>query len=89
MSEKHEGIADPAIYYCFVDFEPNNPTVHVIPSGVVANAVKLDYEIWLRTPGRNGQAHNPNKLRRLKPKMLGMDENWMDEYLENWNSFID
>jgi hypothetical protein len=38
MSEKHETVTDHRIFYCFVNFEPENPTVHVVPAAVVADA---------------------------------------------------
>jgi hypothetical protein len=85
MSEKHEQISSPSIFYCFVNFEPTSPTVHVIPSSVVAEALRVDHQVWLETPGKLGQAHQPTKLRRLRPKMRGQDGDWMQTYLENWD----
>ena len=84
MSEKHETIRDSNLFYCFVDFEPENPTVHVIPSAVVADVIKKDHEIWLATPGKNGQPHNDTTLRRVKPVSAGIGERWMAPYLEAW-----
>ena len=86
MSEKHEKIRDSNLYYCFVNFEPAHPSVYVVPSKVVADAIKADYRVWLDTPGSKGKPHKPNKLRRLKPNMSVMPIGWMDEYLENWES---
>ena len=84
MGEKHELPTDRRLFYCFVDFEPVHPTVHVIPANVVADALRRDHEIWLKTPGRGGKAHRDHSMRRLRPEMYSMPENWMDEYLENW-----
>lgn len=88
MGEKHEEIVDSSIFYCFVNFDPESPTVHVIPSAIVAEAIRVDHQTWLETPGKNGQAHKPTKLRRLRPKMWGMPENWMDGYFEAWDIFL-
>jgi hypothetical protein len=88
MGEKHEHIVDDSILYCFVDFQPASPTVHVIPSRVVASALRADHQTWLDTPGKYGQAHKPTKLRRLRPKMWCMDEGWMDQYFEAWDQFL-
>jgi hypothetical protein len=85
MGEKHETVTDDNLFYCFVDFQPDQPTVHVIPARVVAYVVKNDHQLWLNTPGKKGQAHNPTKLRRIKPSVVSMPEGWMDEYLENWD----
>jgi hypothetical protein len=88
MSEKHENQDQADLFFCFVDFEPETPTVHVIPAKVVSEVVKVDHEIWLSQPGRNGQAHNPNPMRRIRPASNGMPEGWMNKYLENWSQII-
>jgi len=89
MSEKHETQTEEDLYFCFVNFEPSSPTVHVIPAAVVAEIIKKDHQIWLGTPGKQGQAHNPSQMRRIKPKSSGQEEGWMDEYLENWSQITD
>ena len=88
MSEKHETIVDKDIFYCFVNFEPEHPIVHVVPAAVVAEAVRVDHQTWLDTPGRNGQPHRPNKMRRIRPGQLVLPSNWMDRYLEAWDEFL-
>jgi hypothetical protein len=87
MQEKHEHVVDESIIYCFVDFQPASPTVHVIPSKIVAAALKNDHQTWLDTPGKYGQSHKPTSMRRLRPKMSGMSDGWMDEYFEAWSQF--
>ena len=89
MSEKHEGITDPRIFYCFVNFEPEHPTVHVIPAAVVARVIQEGHQMWLDTPGRNGQPHKPTKMRRITPRAAIMPEGWMNTYLEAWDQFLD
>jgi len=85
MGEKHEEQIEEDLVFCFVDFEPEYPTVHVIPAKIVAETIKQDHQIWLDTPGKNGKPHNPTTFRRLKPNSNGKELGWMDEYLENWN----
>jgi hypothetical protein len=87
MSEKHESIISDEIIYCFVNFEPEFPTVHVVPSAVVADAITREHRIWLDTPGKNGQPHKENSMRRIRPKQVGMPEGWMNQYLEAWEQF--
>ena len=84
MQEKHEHEIQEDLFYCFVDFEPENPKVFVLPSSVVAKAIETDHQLWLAAPGKNGQPHNPTKLRRLKPSMRGQENGWLDKYLEGW-----
>lgn len=88
MSEKHDTITDTNIFYCFVNFEAQHPVVHVIPAFIVAQAVRVDHQTWLDTPGKNGLAHNPTKMRRIRPAMSGAPEGWMDRYLEAWEQFL-
>lgn len=89
MSEKHETQTEEDLFFCFVNFEPTSPTVHVIPAAVVAEVIKKDHQIWLDTPGKQGQAHNPTPMRRIRPKPFGQEDNWMDEYLENWSQITE
>lgn len=88
MQVKHESIKDENLFYCFVDFEPAQPTVHVIPSSVVADVISKDHQIWLDTPGRTGQAHNDTPIRRVKPNSLGLGNGWMPKYLEAWELLL-
>jgi hypothetical protein len=88
MSEKHEEQVDEDLFFCFVDFEPSSPTVHVLPARVVAETLRVDHQIWLDTPGRKGQAHNPTKMRRLRPNSNGKESGWLNAYLENWDLIL-
>ena len=85
MQEKHESQTEADLFFCFVDFEPDQPRVFVMPAAIVAEAISLDHSTWLATPGKNGQAHNETKFRRLRNNSLGKEEGWLDEYLERWD----
>jgi hypothetical protein len=85
MQEKHESQTESNLFFCFVDFEPDQPRVFVMPAAVAAEAIRLDPSTWLSTPGKNGQAHNETKFRRLRDNSLGKQEGWLDEYLEKWD----
>lgn len=85
MRAKHEAMIEDNLFYCFVDFEPREPVVFVVPSKVVADSIAEDHRIWLATPGKKGQAHNDHDMRRVRPKMASMPDDWMVQYLENWD----
>lgn len=85
MSKKHEEQSQSNLFYCFVDFQPDAPTVYVVPSSVVADALTRDHRVWLKTPGRGGKAHKDHDMRRLRPDMYSMLEDWILEYRENWD----
>ena len=85
MNEKHEKIKDADLFYCFVNFEPDHPTVHVLPAVVVAATLELDNALWLAAPGKHGQPRNENSMRRLRAECLGTEPGWLDQYLESWD----
>jgi len=85
MQEKHESQTESDLFFCFVDFEPAQPRDFVIPAAVAAEAIRLDHSTWLATPGKNGQAHNETKFRRLRDNSLGQQEELLNEYLDEWD----
>lgn len=91
MSQKHEQIKEDNIWYCFVDFAPESPTVYVVPSSLVAKIVTEENETWMRTPGKGGKRHNENEMRHILPKysyeVPSAPDGWMQEYLERWDYF--
>jgi len=89
MGVKHESMDDPDLFYAFVDFQPEQPTVHVVPSGLVAKVIREGHQHWLDTPGKNGQAHNATDFRRFEENAYGMPEGWLEQYLENWQQLLD
>jgi len=98
MKEKHELISEDNLYYCFVDLPEDShsaPTVYVLPSKVVAEALYQVHKVWLATPGKKGQAHKQTEMRRLLPdysKTIKVDnpvikkysKGWLEKYKENW-----
>lgn len=84
MNEKHEGIHDEDLFYCFVDLKPVDSSVHVVPALVVAKALTEGHAKWLATPGRDGREHRATAMRQIRPNNPVMPPNWMDPYLENW-----
>jgi hypothetical protein len=85
MNEKHELLTDDHdLFFCFVDFEHPDPRVWVVPAPTVADVIKSGHQRWLDTPGRNGQPHNPTKMRQMLDPKLGSEDGWMHQYLEAW-----
>lgn len=89
MKQKHEEINDKDMFYCFVDFEQQNPNIYVIPAEKVAKVVKQSHATWLARPGKNGKSHNDSDMRRIRNSygwpVESAPDGWMDEYLENWS----
>ena len=88
MGLKHESISEKDLFYTFVNLELTNSQVWVVPSKIVANVVTDSHAEWLRTPGKNGQKHNPTDMRRIMndygPAFKSIKPGWMDKYLEAW-----
>lgn len=92
MHEKHEHIKGARLFYAFVDMEPDVPAVYLVPSAVVADVVRRSHEIWLKTPGKKGQQHNPTPLRRINPAyqcpVPGLASDWLEQYREAWDQLL-
>ncbi len=87
MSNKHEKIIDPNLFYCFVSIEKNthNFAFYIIPSSVVAKFISESHVYWLRG----------DKLRKdtsMRSFMLGksgevykIDMPILDNYKDRWD----
>lgn len=70
MSEKHETIIDPNLFYCFVAIKQETHIFRffIVPSAVVANYVKVQHEYWLNSSAAEVRE---TTLRRFR---IGLDE---------------
>lgn len=77
LSKKNEGLIGNNIFYVFVSLnELDNPEYHIVPSRVVADTIKKDYEQWLGQVGENGQKHNDTSLRSFYDKESKFKDKW-------------
>ena len=92
MSQKHEDVREALYVYCLVDFGTHldaAPRCWVMPSAIVADALVVSYQTWLRKPGKGGKPHKDYPGRRLRPDYtdIGLHAHgpgWMDAYAGNW-----
>ena len=78
LSVKNESIEGDNIVYFFVSLnELDEPEYHIVPSKIVAKTIKKEHAEWLATPGRQGQQHNDNPIRKFSDSE--------DIYLNNWD----
>ena len=78
LGVKNENIVGDNIMYIFVSLnEFDIPAYHIVPSKVVSETVKKSHQEWLNTPGKRGQKHNDNPMR----KFSDID----DKYLNRWD----
>jgi hypothetical protein len=95
MKAKHEQIRSDRLFYCFVDFgrmPTDRPSVHVLPSALVADVLVASHRHWLATPGKNGQPHKDGPMRRLLPdysrlyrgKNCPYPKGWLEPHRDAW-----
>ncbi len=59
---------------------------YIIPSAQMSKNVALAHEQWLSTPGRDGQAHNPNKVRTVHLPPYKSFSGWsIARYKNRWD----
>ncbi|MBK9002189.1 MAG: aspartate ammonia-lyase [Myxococcales bacterium] len=65
LSKKSEELKSPTLFYVLVNLGGLGelPKFHIVPSKVVAKAVRESHEAWRRKPRRDGTAHKDNSLR--------------------------
>jgi hypothetical protein len=90
MKPKHEELSSPNLFYVFVDFgiADSSAKCWVIPSAVVADALRTTHQAWLAAPGKNGRPHKDSLVRRLVPHYKILEARyplgWLDQYHEAW-----
>ena len=99
MSQKYETLAEPGLVYVFVALD-DPPICYIIPSRIVADVLRTSHQVWLRSPGRRGQAHKDTPARslladysRLHPVddegrafVATHSDGWLDQYCECWQA---
>jgi hypothetical protein len=78
MSAKHERIAGPRLFFCFVVLQGpcTLPLFFIVPSSYVAEYVREQHQYWLRTRTR---AVNPTGMRQFRIRTsdpFGFKDNW-------------
>ena len=84
MSQKHVKPID-NLYYCFVQMskDSSDTEIYIVDSHTVAKVIKVSHQIWLKTPGRNGKAHNDTPMR-----VLGRDNKIAVGKHQNYQEFL-
>lgn len=88
MNVKHERFEQPRSLYAFVDLKADSPVVYIVPSRVVARFLRRSHKRWLAAPGKMGQPHKDNPMRRLASTSLDLpdyEEGWLERYRERWD----
>lgn len=86
MNKKSEGVFSDSLFYVFVDLKPEQiPDFYVVPSKVVAEYIKQDYETYMKKPIRKGkrkdEPHKKTDMRTFEIK----DEKDIPKYFNKWD----
>lgn len=90
MSEKHETIDDPSLFYCFVIIwqRTKKSRFFIIPSRVVARYVREQHQLWLTEKRKEGKRVKDSKMRNLRigfeGKKYPIPTPTAEEYEDNW-----
>lgn len=64
MSVSSEKVFSDNLFYVLVNIKGTQmPDYFIVPSKVVAERIKSDYEQWISTPGKKGQQRNETTMR--------------------------
>ena len=78
LNEKAETYYARNLFYVFVSLKGDRvrPDYYVVPSKVVADYVRSNHKEWLAAPGRKGQRHKDNPIRKFSDHR--------GKYLDKW-----
>lgn len=78
LSEKAERLYADNLFYVFVNLKSpeERPDFYIVPSKVVADFVRNDHQRWLEKPGKAGQAHRDNPVRKFVDSERQFLERW-------------
>lgn len=78
LTKKNESLEGDAIIYFFVTLNGlGTPEYHIVPSNIVAKALRENHQEWLKKPGIHGQSHNDTDIRNF------FDDE--DTYKDKWD----
>lgn len=89
MSGRHQ-TPRPLLFYGFVSFYDDcRIRSWILPSNIVAKALRRSYDNWLSRRGKNNSEHKENELRWIRTRYRYLPrypEGWMDKFEDAWKS---
>ena len=78
LNKKCENYFAKNLFYVFVSLNDNQkaPNFYIVPSKVVAKAIKESHDFWLKTPGKRGQKHKDNPMRKFGDRERKYHDRW-------------
>lgn len=86
MSQKHEELKDPNLFYCFVVNADDRMRYFIVPSSVVADYVKKQHDLWISARKSQVQLSPMRKFRigLDGQELYNMDTPLFGKYENNW-----
>lgn len=78
LNQKSEDGFAKNLYYVFVNlnFNDKHPDFFIVPSTVVSEYCRSTHSNWLNTPGKKGQAHKDNPMRKFDDPSGEYENRW-------------
>ncbi len=78
LNKKAENFYADTLFYIFVNLKglEEHPDFYIVPSKIVADFVRTDHRKWLETPGKRGQAHRDNPVRKFRDPERKFLDRW-------------
>lgn len=77
LSKKDELRHEKNFFYIFVKFYNNEaPSYHIVPADIVSTTIHNNHTAWLNTPGKNGQQHQDQNMRKFIDKDNKYKDRW-------------
>jgi hypothetical protein len=88
MSEKHETMRDPALFYCFVNIGEDTKRFRffIVPSRIVADYVAKQHQIWLKDKATHSRENTMRTFRiGHADKKYPLPTPTADDYEDKWS----
>lgn len=78
LDHKAEEYQSKNLFYVFVNLNGENqhPDYHIVPSAVVARYISKMHREWLAKPGRTGNPHRDQSIRKFKDSKHEYRDRW-------------
>lgn len=89
MSEKHEQIDDPSLFFCFVNISRDRKgfRFYIVPSAAVANYVRREHQHWLAGAAKGKRKDTTMRVFRLghASEEYPIPTPTVEQYEDNWD----
>jgi len=89
LTKKCENLQGVNIYYVFVSLNDfDSPDYYVVESNIVAESMRIGYEKWISTTGKNNKKHKDTSMRKFSFDVDGVSNIFnlcSEDYKSKWD----